>query len=83
MMVAVIRDLPGATAAQPATAWGTLDATPQGGHPIQVARSIATDWRDLEAWESPDVIEAFIRSTAGFVAAAADGDPTWEDAAWQ
>jgi hypothetical protein len=84
MTAAMILDLPGVTGAPPASAWGTLNAARQERNPTNhVARSIATDWRDLEAWDSPEVIEDFIRSAARFIAAAAAGEPTWEDAAWQ
>jgi hypothetical protein len=60
-----------------------LDTTPRRGNPIQFAGSVAERWRDLEAWESLDVIEAFITAAAQFIADVAAGEPTWEDAAWQ
>ena len=83
MTVAIHLDLPGVTGARPASAWGTLNASRQEGNPVRVARSIAAEWRDREAWDSPEMIEALIRSAARFIADAAAGDPTWEDAAWQ
>jgi hypothetical protein len=52
-------------------------------NPIQVARAIASGWRDREAWEALEGIDAFILCATRFVADAADGEPTWEDAAWQ
>ena len=84
MTVAMILNLPGVTGVQPGSAWVTLNATRHERNPTNlVARSIAANWRDLEAWDSADVIETVIRSVARFVADAAAGDATWEDAAWQ
>ena len=83
MTVAMTLDLPGVKSERSITVQAILDTALQRENLIPVVVSTAERWRDLEAWESPDLIEAFIRSAAQFVAGVAAGDPTWEDAAWQ
>ena len=84
MAIAMTMDVPGARGGERSViARATLDTTLQRRNPIQFAGSIAERWRDLEVRESPDVIEAFIRFAAHFIEDHADGEPTWEDAAWQ
>ena len=83
MTVAMPLDSPGSTPKQYVTAWPIMDANQPEGSMIRSFRSITERWRDLEAWEAPDAIEAFIRSVAQFLAVSAEGEPTWEDAAWQ
>ena len=83
MTVAMTLDAPGVRDEQYVSSGTILDTTPRRGNPIQFAGSVAERWRDLEAWESLDVIEAFIKTATQFIADAAVGEPTWEDAAWQ
>ena len=83
MTVAMRLGAPGVTNERYVSTRTILDTTPRRGNPIQFAGSVAERWRDLEAWESLDVIEAFITAAAQFIADVAAGEPTWEDAAWQ
>jgi hypothetical protein len=83
MTVAMTLDAPGVRDEQYVSSRTILDTTPRRGNPIQFAGSVAERWRDLQAWESLDVIEAFIKTATQFIADVAAGEPTWEDAAWQ
>jgi hypothetical protein len=82
MTLTVIVTEPRGREARPAPAHRML-APRIAENPIQVARAIASGWRDREAWEALEGIDAFILAATRFVADAADGEPTWEDAAWQ
>lgn len=83
MTVAISLDVPRITSERPMTVRAILDTVLQHEDTIPAVVLSARQWRDLEAWKSPDLIERFIRSAAQFVADVAAGEPTWEDAAWQ
>ena len=83
MTVAISLDLPRITSERSMTVRAILDTVLQHEDTIPAVVLSAGQWRDLEAWKSPDLIERFIRSAAQFVADVAAGEPTWEDAAWQ
>lgn len=79
----MILDLPSVRGEQFVTTQLIQDATPPRGNPLQFARLVAEQWRDLEAREFLDAIAAYIRAAAQFAADGSAGEPTWEDAAWQ
>jgi hypothetical protein len=62
---------------------GVHNATTRGGRSAAGGGARGERRLDLEAWESPEVVDALLRLAARVATRCAAGEPTWEDAAWQ